>query len=176
MEDVDYDSDSMTAPSYESKREDHQSENDRRHKIKGRGAQTNGNENSREERYRGEAGVFQRVQDNQREAYQKNKPVKSVEGYIVIMTGVHEEAQEDDILDHVGEVAQVKNIHVNLDRRTGFVKGYALIEFADAKGAQAAIDEFDGQEYLGQKIHLDWAFRHDNQRSTGARGRRVMRQ
>ena len=63
-----------------------------------------------------------------------------------------------DIRELFLEYGKIKNIHVNQDRRTGFCKGYSLVEYHKKSEAQDAINALHGTELLGKTISVSWAF------------------
>lgn len=95
--------------------------------------------------------------------------VAAVEGWVIFVSNLHEECQEDDLREAFEEYGHIKSDHLNLDRRTGFVKGYALIEYESQQEAQRAIDKMNGQQLLTQPLKVTWAFMKEPGRLHGSR-------
>eukprot|EP00747_Dinoflagellata_sp_TGD_P162425 gnl/TRDRNA2_/TRDRNA2_180018_c0_seq1.p1 gnl/TRDRNA2_/TRDRNA2_180018_c0~~gnl/TRDRNA2_/TRDRNA2_180018_c0_seq1.p1 ORF type:complete len:148 (-),score=38.05 gnl/TRDRNA2_/TRDRNA2_180018_c0_seq1:97-540(-) len=129
--------------------EDMPEEGTKGRRIKGRGGQ----DPEHESRYKGQSGVFESLPGDAEEG-----PARSIEGWVVIVSGVHEEAQEDDVFEAFAEYGDIKNLHLNLDRRTGFVKGYSFIEYGAKSEAESAIKGMNGTMLLDSKLSVDWAF------------------
>jgi RNA-binding protein 8A len=94
-----------------------------------------------------------------------------VEGWIVVATNLHEEMSEEDVTDFFSEFGVVQNVHLNLDRRTGFVKGYAFIEYRTRDEADRAVNEATGQTFFERIVQVDYVFVESTKRVTSTRAK-----
>ena len=85
-------------------------------------------------------------------------PVRSVEGWVGFVTGLHPEATEDDVTEAFSDVGRVKIVRMNFDRRTAESKGYAFVVFEEQAEAQDARNKKHGTRLLGKTISVNWAF------------------
>ncbi|KAA1082666.1 hypothetical protein PGT21_009922 [Puccinia graminis f. sp. tritici] len=104
--------------------------------------------------------IYERLDDeHQKEKEQTaGNAARSVEGWVVIVQGVHEEATEEDLMEKFSDYGHVMNLAMPLDRRTGYVKGYALVEYETRKEAEVAIKSGTDSKLLDQTLKCDFAF------------------
>jgi hypothetical protein len=51
----------------------------------------------------------------------------AIEGWIILVSGVKEDAEENDIYDAFCDFGRVKDLHFNLERRTGYGKVNSIV-------------------------------------------------
>lgn len=136
-------------------------EEDRRRVVinpKQNGNETNKNEKKKRYRQHGDETKHEKKR-YRRERDQR--PEKSLGGWVLFVRGLHEEAIEEDVFDKFVEHGEVKSIQMNKDRRTGFIKGYALVQYETFEDAKTAIENLNDTKIYGKRISVDWAFRKD---------------
>ena len=63
----------------------------------------------------------------------------------------------DELRDMFAEVGEVTDAFIPRDRETGRSRGFGFVEFANQEDAQAAIEKFDGMEYDGRNLNVNFA-------------------
>jgi RNA recognition motif-containing protein len=67
------------------------------------------------------------------------------------------QATEEDLRQHFSRVGEPTQIVRPLDRETGRSRGFAFVEYADRSQAEAAIQQFDGQLFMGRPLAVSEA-------------------
>lgn len=63
----------------------------------------------------------------------------------------------DDLQDYFGQAGTVESAKVIEDRDTGRSRGFGFVEMASAEEAQAAIEQFNGQDFEGRNLVVNEA-------------------
>ncbi|KAF1981666.1 RNA-binding domain-containing protein [Aulographum hederae CBS 113979] len=99
--------------------------------------------------------------------------IRSTEGWSVMVTGIHEDCPEEDLHDFFDNFGAVKNLFMPTDRRTGYTKGYALVEYATVEEAMVAVQSAPKEELFERTLHVDFAFvRPPQEKNSRGRGNR----
>jgi RNA recognition motif-containing protein len=77
----------------------------------------------------------------------------------------------EDLQEHFAAAGAVESANVVYDRETGRSRGFGFVEMADEDAANAAIAQFNGQEYDGRNMVVNEA-RPREDRGNGGGGRR----
>ena len=72
------------------------------------------------------------------------------------------QATEDDLRQHFAQVGEPTQIVRPLDRETGRARGFAFVEYAERSLAEAAIQQFDGQLFMGRPLAVSEARARDD--------------
>ncbi len=75
----------------------------------------------------------------------------------IYVGNLHYNFGEDEIKEVFKEYGEVTSVKVITDKYSGRSKGFAFVEMANDKEAQAAIDELDGTEAGGRNIKVNQA-------------------
>ncbi|XGW21737.1 hypothetical protein V3C99_004589 [Haemonchus contortus] len=64
---------------------------------------------------------------------------------------------EQALGDYFSQAGQVTNVKIVYDRETGRNKGFGFCDFADAAGAQNAVNTLNGADFNGRSLRVNFA-------------------
>jgi cold-inducible RNA-binding protein len=76
----------------------------------------------------------------------------------------------EDLQEHFSTAGAVESANVVIDRETGRSRGFGFVEMADEDAANAAIAQFNGQDYDGRNMVVNEARSREDSRGAGGGG------
>lgn len=64
---------------------------------------------------------------------------------------------DDDLQQHFAQAGTVESVKIIEDRETGRSRGFAFVEMSSSEEAQAAIEQFNGQDLDGRNLVVNEA-------------------
>jgi len=78
-------------------------------------------------------------------------------GNKIFVGGLNWDATEDDIREAFGESGTITEAVVVQDRDTGRSRGFGFVTYSSDEEANAAVEKFDGQDFMGRKLTVNEA-------------------
>jgi len=98
---------------------------------------------------------------------EKKDPKKAV-----ILGNLPYKTKENDLHEHFAQCGEIKSVRLIRDRRTGLVKGFGYINFANEDSVELAL-KLNNSEFLKRKIRVKKCFNLDSSKSANRKRQRT---
>ena len=88
------------------------------------------------------------------------------------MGGLNWDATDDDLRESFGECGTITDAVVVNDRDTGRSRGFGFVTYSSDEEAKAAVEKFDGQDFMGRKLTVNEARQREERGDGGGGGGR----
>jgi cold-inducible RNA-binding protein len=90
-------------------------------------------------------------------------------GNKIFVGGLNWDATDDDLRETFGECGSITDAVIVNDRDTGRSRGFGFVTYSSDEEAKAAVEKFDGQDFMGRKLTVNEA-RQREERGDGGGG------
>ena len=91
-------------------------------------------------------------------------------GNKIFVGGLNWDATEDDLRESFGESGAISDAVIVKDRDTGRSRGFGFVTYSSDEEAKAAVEKFDGQDFMGRKLTVNVARPREDRGDGGGRG------
>jgi RNA recognition motif-containing protein len=75
---------------------------------------------------------------------------------ILFVANIPYNSDERTFEEKFGQFGKIVSISMPRDKRNGHNKGFVFVEFEDRKDAEAVFEAFNGKDFDGRNLRLDW--------------------
>ena len=93
-------------------------------------------------------------------------------GNKIFVGGLNWDATDDDLRENFGECGAITDAVVENDRDTGRSRGFGFVTYSSDEEAKAAVEKFDGQDFMGRKLTVNEARQREDRGDGGGGGGR----